>query len=49
MTKDETTLKGFALRRTLSGLKTLVVAYPQGSRSSNPELQLANAFGVFSN
>ena len=40
-------LKGFANRRTFSGLRRDLKLCPQGSRSSNPGLKLPNAFGVF--
>jgi predicted outer membrane lipoprotein len=40
------TLKGFANCRTLSGFHRDLKLYPQGSRPSNPGLELANAFGV---
>jgi len=40
------TLKGFANRWTLSGLNPFYLSHTQGSRSSNPGLRLANAFGV---
>jgi hypothetical protein len=44
--KQNETLKGFRVWRTLSGLILKLIADPQGSRSSNPGLKLANAFGV---
>ena len=44
--KIDLTLKGFANRRTLSGLRRDLKIMSQGSRSSNPGLTLANAFGV---
>jgi len=40
------TLKGFRGWQTLSGLERLFMDDPQGSRSSNPGLKFANAFGV---
>jgi hypothetical protein len=46
--KNQSTLKGFAARQTLSGLKYFRNAvYPWFSRRSNHGLKLANAFGVF--
>jgi len=47
--KGETTLKGFANHRTLSGLERFYLLVPKVLASSNLGLKLANAFGVFSN
>ena len=41
------TLKGFALRETLSGFNVLLFADPGFSLRSNPGLKLAYAFGVY--
>jgi hypothetical protein len=42
------TLKGFAARRTPSGLTAVFIhSIPELSLRSNPGLKLANAFGVF--
>src|ERR1043165_4568519 len=43
------TLKGFALPQTLSGLNRFLNAIPGLSLRSNPGLKLANGFGVISN
>ena len=47
--KRTSTLKGFTARRTLSGLQENLWDFPGLSLRSNPGLELANAFGVFSN
>jgi hypothetical protein len=47
-TNNETTLKGFATRGTLSGFqRPFGLQTPGLSLCSNPGLKLANAFGVF--
>ena len=47
--KEASTLKGFLVRRTLSGFKRIVGFFPGFPLRSNPGLELANAFGVFFN
>jgi hypothetical protein len=46
MHKSVLTLKGFANLQTLSGFNAILEFVPRVLEDSNPELKLANAFGV---